>query len=230
MAERRAAVIAKHVKLANEGATSCLVVVTDDINVVYFVVVGVGSVADKLSPARHFAGGEYIFCLTLPEDYPAKPPSLRAVTPNGVYDISAPKICISIGEFHAQDTGGSHGERGWRPVLGLRGFVQEVVNGLVFSEGFHGIGIHSPIMAESARESLAAESLAYNRRHYPEITRRYEELAAAQLEGIEGSQELQTDAHKIDLSPGVVEQLEDEIRRGTRISAAAGLLLGRRAA
>ena len=77
-----------------------------------------------------FEGGEYIFKLKAPDQFPHKPPSFEFCTPNGVYDIGG-KICISVGEFHANDKPGSTGSYGWRPSLGMYGFANEVLNGLI---------------------------------------------------------------------------------------------------
>jgi len=114
-----------------------------------------------------FEGGEYIFKLTVPDEFPQKPPSFEFCTPNGVYDIGG-KICISVGEFHTNDRPGSTGSYGWRPSLGMYGFANEVLNGLInFQYLDHGIRILSTDI--ETKKKLANNSIKYNKNHYSKI-------------------------------------------------------------
>jgi ubiquitin-conjugating enzyme E2 J2 len=114
-----------------------------------------------------FEDGEYIFKLKAPDQFPHKPPSFEFCTPNGVYDIGG-KICISVGEFHANDKPGSTGSYGWRPSLGMYGFANEVLNGLINYKFLdHGIRILST--ATETKKKLASESIEYNKKYYSEI-------------------------------------------------------------
>jgi ubiquitin-protein ligase len=70
---------------------------------------------------------EIIFQLNIPDTFPHMPPELRCLTPNGLFAENSGKICISIGEFHAREHDSSGGV-GWRPCLGIHGFV---VSGLI---------------------------------------------------------------------------------------------------
>ena len=123
--------------------------------------------------AKPYLGGEFIFCLVAPTEYPQKPPSLSCLTPNGVYDPRAKRICISVGEFHTNDKPGKDGAHGWRPSLGMHGFALQVANGLIFHEELgHGIGIIQTTDREKC--SLAVASREYNARMYPEIIEDFE--------------------------------------------------------
>ena len=111
------------------------------------------------------ASGEYIFCLRVPPGFPTKPPSLEALTPNGVYGLGG-KICISIGEFHADR---------WRPAIGMLGFAREVLNGMLCPSALGGTGgiriLATPAhLAQSP--ALAAGSRGYNAARLPKLAAR----------------------------------------------------------
>ena len=107
-----------------------------------------------------YAGGEYVFRLKAPDDFPQRPPEFEFVTPNGVYDVGG-KICISIGEFHAKDAPKKDGATGWRAALGMKGFAKQVVNGMIVPETLGG-GIR--ILGADAEEcrQFAKDSQNYN--------------------------------------------------------------------
>lgn len=121
-----------------------------------------------------YEGGEYIFRLEMDEKFPQRPPKFEALTPNGLYEPGG-EICISIGRFHATDTGGAHGESGWRAAMGLIGFCREIVNGLVTDTVESGIRI-APSPPRVRRERAAA-SRSFNRQRYPSLVRSFEEYA-----------------------------------------------------
>ncbi|NBQ71241.1 MAG: hypothetical protein EBU46_21350, partial [Nitrosomonadaceae bacterium] len=135
----------------------------DDLRVVYFLVAGLGD---------PYAGGEYVFQLIVPDDFPAKPPRLVFLTPTGVFK-PGDRVCISVGEFHANDRPGKDGAHGWRPTLGLRGFALEVVNALICSDDLgSGIGIeHKP---PNEKRALALGARAYNGARLAEISALFE--------------------------------------------------------
>ena len=134
-----------------------------DMRVVYFLIGGLGD---------PYAGGEYVFQLIAPDEFPQKPPRLIFLTPNGLF-TPGHKVCISVGEFHANDRPGKDGAHGWRPALGLRGFALEVVNALICSADLgSGIGIdHRP---PEEKRKLARDSRAYNKKYLAEITAAFE--------------------------------------------------------
>lgn len=112
-----------------------------------------------------YEGGEYIFKLTAPEEFPHKPPSLEFLTPNGVFETGGP-VCISVGEFHAEDKPGPEGSYGWRPSLGMGGFAREVLNGLICLDK-DDVGIRIGVVSDEEKAALAARSREFNYAHYP---------------------------------------------------------------
>jgi ubiquitin-protein ligase len=100
------------------------------------------------------AGGEFMFALTAPPTFPASPPSVVCLTPNGVYDTGM-KICVSIGEFHPGN---------WRPALGMAGFAREIAATIEEpGEVDHGIGVLGKSSRSVAtRRALAAASVKAN--------------------------------------------------------------------
>src|SRR3989304_8041079 len=75
---------------------------------------------------------EFIFRLNLPKNFPYAPPEFYALTPNGFYAYNK-KVCISIGEYHADD---------YRTTLGVSGFAMELANGLINWKSMgHGINL-----------------------------------------------------------------------------------------
>lgn len=123
-----------------------------------------------------YAGGEFIVKLELGDSFPQSPPRFEVLTPTGVYVPGGP-ICISIGEFHANQAPGSDGAYGWRPALGLRGFMNEVVNGLYCPETL-GHGIRIEVLPEWGRRKLAAQSKAHNEARFPGLMASFGEAAA----------------------------------------------------
>lgn len=131
-----------------------------------------------------FKGGEFIFSLEARalggNDFPHTPPRFRFLTPNGVYETEK-NICISIGEFHANDRSGKTGSYGWRPVLGMIGFAREVVNTLLVPETVEdGIAV-IPARQRSDRgiERLAAASIEHNDTKHPDLVKRLRGFARA---------------------------------------------------
>jgi ubiquitin-protein ligase len=113
------------------------------------------------------AGGEFVFRLGAPPNFPLSPPSFTALTPNGVFDLGG-EICISIGTFHAKDAPSADGASGWRPALGMVGFAREVVNGMIVSDGL-ATGIRILQTSPAEKKKFAEESRAYNVKHIREI-------------------------------------------------------------
>ena len=111
-----------------------------------------------------FAGGEYIFRLTAPDNFPQKPPKFEFITKNGVFTPGG-GICISVGEFHANDAPGESGSYGWRPSLGMIGFAREVVNGMLNPE-FLGSGVRICNDDLSTKARYAAASVSWNQKNH----------------------------------------------------------------
>jgi ubiquitin-protein ligase len=121
-----------------------------------------------------FLDGEYLFRLTAPDTFPHAPPRFEMLTHNGVYEPGGP-ICISVGEFHANDAPGKDGGSGWRPALGMKGFAIQVVNGLIcHQELIAGIRIMKRPVTEMAGH--ARISRQQNRLKFPELTDMFETI------------------------------------------------------
>ena len=138
----------------------------DDVRIWHFLIVNLPS---------PYEGGEFIFRLRAPDDFPQRPPELTFLTPNGVYEADGGKICISIGEFHSRDRAGKEGAYGWRSVLGMIGFAGEVVNGLIAPDT-RGGGIRLRNDPPAMKARLAATSAAFNAETHPRLL---EEFAAS---------------------------------------------------
>ena len=118
-----------------------------------------------------FEGGEYLVRMEAPlprpsskdstnskPGFPYEPPHFYMLTHNGVYGVDK-KVCISIGEFHADQ---------YRPTLGMSGFADNLVSGLI---GWRELGGGIEIKNTTAEEKseLAKQSIASNYEKYPEI-------------------------------------------------------------
>lgn len=109
-------------------------------------------------------GGEYLVEVTAPPDFPHNPPSFLLHTPNGVYGMDKP-VCISIGHYHSN---------AYPAALGMRGFITEIVNGMICQKELGG-GINVLPFNTTKIKAFATTSRAYNLEKYPRITRAIEE-------------------------------------------------------
>lgn len=169
-ANRLARIMFYQLKAANEADHPNIMVYVDesDVKCWFFLVTNLPG---------PYAGGEYIFRLTAPATFPLKPPEFEFLTPNGVFELGG-KICISIGEFHANDAAGKTGAYGWRPALGMIGFAREVVNGMLVPDNLgDGIRIRNDPPATKAGHAAASE--AYNRQHLAELVGHFQAFEAA---------------------------------------------------
>jgi len=80
------------------------------------------------APDTSFAGGIYHGRITLPAEYPMKPPSIMLYTPNGRFATNT-KICLSISGYHPES---------WQPswsirtaLLAIIGFMPTPGNGAI---------------------------------------------------------------------------------------------------
>lgn len=107
-----------------------------------------------------YTGGEYLFKIIMNDYFPDIPPSLRALTPNGVFTADGEPICTEIGEFHSKL---------YRSGLGIYGFILNSIIGIMLTspEGEHGIRFE--VEPEEVRERYAQASKAYNDKHYPDV-------------------------------------------------------------
>ncbi|NBQ41990.1 MAG: hypothetical protein EBU23_05410 [Mycobacteriaceae bacterium] len=139
-----------------------------DIRVWYFLI---GGLDDS------FLYGEYIIKITATDEFPQKPPRLEVCTANGVYECGGP-ICISVGEYHANDAPGKDGSHGWRPSLGMKGFAAQALNGMICSDAL-GSGIRIKVLPDVMKKSLAKVSRKNNEIMLKSICNRFEEVIAA---------------------------------------------------
>lgn len=120
-----------------------------------------------------YNNGQYLFRLVMKDTFPDTAPSLRAMTPNGVFTADNLPICTSIGEFHENmfDKSGSYG---YRSALGIYGFIMNsIVNAMLTSEvGNH--GIRYIVVSKEERQRLAAESKSYNETKFSHILKMFE--------------------------------------------------------
>uniref|UniRef100_A0A915IN30 UBC core domain-containing protein n=1 Tax=Romanomermis culicivorax TaxID=13658 RepID=A0A915IN30_ROMCU len=84
-------------------------------------------------PDTEFANGIYHGRITLPPEYPMKPPSIMLLTPNGRFETNK-KICLSISGYHPES---------WQPswsirtaLLAIIGFMPTPGNGALGSLDF----------------------------------------------------------------------------------------------
>tara|TARA_B110000908_G_scaffold53834_1_gene65622 strand:+ start:16626 stop:17183 length:558 start_codon:yes stop_codon:yes gene_type:complete len=161
-----AAQLKKIIKADEEYYTAA--VDPEDIQTIYVLV---GNLPDN------YMGGQYLYKLTIPTDFPEKPPHLFALTPNGVFQTGG-QICVSIGTFHQSDhkNSNSKGDYGWRPAIGLGGFVLNgVVNAMLhFDSNDHGIRIE--IQSPEEKKILANKSTEYNKTKLGHIQKLFDDL------------------------------------------------------
>jgi len=136
----------------------------DNIKIIYVLIHNISG------PKDEFIGGEFLFKMDAPKEFPFKPPSFIAYTPNGVYDVNK-SVCISIGIYHSND---------YRPALGISGFAQELANGLMcYNDLGTGINLIHNSTKPADKKKYAQESVAFNNKHYPQIMKMINEQYAA---------------------------------------------------
>jgi hypothetical protein len=131
-----------------------------------------------MGPEPPFRGGEFIIRLTAGAGFPQSPPSLEFLTETGVFETGGP-VCISIGEFHAEDAPGRDGAGGYRASLGMAGFADQVWGALIgHKELTPGIRI-VPAHLQTPRRlsSQALVSSVRNRNGHSGLFARFEDFA-----------------------------------------------------
>lgn len=150
MANRQNAIMRKQYSLATENPHPYLKFYMDEANSTRWYVLISGCVGRE----NEFEGGEYLVRIEVPPKYPLDPPHFYFMTPQGLYGTET-KVCVSIGEYHKEN---------YRAVLGIVGFCENLVSGLIGWESLgHGIAILNTNMAE--KKKLAAASREYNTRN-----------------------------------------------------------------
>jgi len=111
-----------------------------------------------------YVSGEYLCKLVLPADFPHHPPEFYLMTPNGTYECNK-KVCIHIGEFHANQ---------YPATLGVCGFTDQLISGLIGWRHLNlteGIGLLATTV--EAKKKYAADSKTYNLVHHADIMRMF---------------------------------------------------------
>lgn len=119
----------------------------------YFVATGISG------PEDDFLGGEYIFKV-MAGTGPGVPPTFTFFTPNGLFDTNGIRPCISIGHNYRD---------AYAARLGLDGFALELVNAMTHTRAELNDGIGFVKSSLEDRKKMAAESAAFNRKHFPHI-------------------------------------------------------------
>ncbi|KAJ7363415.1 Ubiquitin-conjugating enzyme E2 J1 [Desmophyllum pertusum] len=97
-------------------------------------------------PDSDFAGGRYHGRITLPPEYPMKPPSIMLLTPNGRFEVGK-KICLSMSAHHPET---------WQPSWSIRTVLMALI-GFMPTQGAGAIG--SLDYTTQERKVLAKRSL-----------------------------------------------------------------------
>ena len=124
-----------------------------DINTWYVLVHSMQGTDDE------FKDGQYIIKLVIPDTFPTDPPAFYVLTPNGVYDTTG-KVCIGVGEFHAQSS--------YPSTLGISGFCEQIVSGMI---GWKTLGEGTRLMNTTVeqKKTFAVASSAYNAANHADI-------------------------------------------------------------
>lgn len=97
-------------------------------------------------PDSDFAGGRYHGRITLPPEYPMKPPSIMLLTPNGRFEVGK-KICLSMSAHHPET---------WQPSWSIRTVLMAII-GFMPTQGAGAIG--SLDYTPQERKVLAKKSI-----------------------------------------------------------------------
>ena len=100
------------------------------------------------APDTDFADGRYHGRITLPAEYPMKPPSIILLTPNGRFELGK-KICLSMSAHHPET---------WQPSWSIRTVLLAII-GFMPTKGAGAIGALDYTASE--RKILATKSKDY---------------------------------------------------------------------
>ena len=96
-----------------------------------------------------YDGGFYHGRITLPPEYPMKPPSIMLLNPNGRFELNK-KICLSISGYHPES---------WQPSWSIRTAILAII-GFLPTKGEGAIG--SLDYTANERKLLARKSCSYS--------------------------------------------------------------------
>ena len=96
-----------------------------------------------------YEGGQYFGKVTLPPEYPFKPPTLEMFTPSGRFQCNT-RICISISDYHPET---------WNPSYNVSSVLMGLLYFMTSNEG--GVGsINDPV---AKKKQYAKDSINWNR-------------------------------------------------------------------
>jgi len=109
-----------------------------------------------------FAGGYYVGKIIHDPEYPLKPPNFMMLTPNGRFKADGTaKICLSNSSYHSNEWSAM-----WNIKAILTGFLS-----IMLDDVDNGIShIHE---SKEARQTLAKQSIEYNKICYPDIIKKF---------------------------------------------------------
>ena len=96
-----------------------------------------------------YEGGIYMGKLTLPKEYPWKPPRIQMITPNGRFSHTKP-LCLSFSHYHPES---------WNPALNIRTMLVSMIS--FFYDSIHTTG--GLKTDDETKRNLASSSIEYNK-------------------------------------------------------------------
>jgi ubiquitin-protein ligase len=105
---------------------------------------------------EEYKEGEYIFRISLPDDYPFRPPVVSSLTPSGRFDPGK-SICLSISHFHSES---------WSPLITMEKLIYSIIS--TFGDNdISGMGMIST--TSEVKQQLARQSRDYNQTNFADI-------------------------------------------------------------
>jgi ubiquitin-protein ligase len=121
-------------------------------------------------------GAELYFKLIVKDNFPEEPPEFHSMTPNGLYEPGG-RICISIGEFHKNDSPTKDGiSYGWRKCLGINGFIEcGIINSLIDHEAIEESGgIRILKTPKNGIVNFSKKSRNFNQKNFENLYEKFE--------------------------------------------------------
>ena len=134
----------------------------DDIRIFYFLLRPINSyeIDGKIAAEQPYLGGLYIGSITVPDDYPSKPPVFRMLTPSGRFKIND-AICLTNSHYHPEQSSAV-----WNMYTMTLGMIS-----IFMDDDTTGIS-HIKESLENRKE-LALDSYSYNCNKHPTIFKRF---------------------------------------------------------
>lgn len=113
------------------------------------------------APDSAYAGGQYVFGVTLSDSHPFTPPTIRCMTPSGRFQVDT-SLCMTFSDFHPENWSSIYTLR--LLVISLQSFMLEESPGSVGSIALSERD-HPDCATHATRVELARGSRAYNAAH-----------------------------------------------------------------